>query len=227
MTIVEARAVAPPPSREARSIVAAFDFDGTITTRDTFVPFLFFAFGRRRVIAAFLGLAWEALFVVLGLSSRDRLKEKIVNRLFSGESALRLQTAGVDHAQRVQSWIRPAASCRIHWHKERGHRLVMVSASLDLYLEDVADALGFDDLLCTRPSVTQNAFDGFLTGGNCRGPEKVRRLQVLLGNLKDHDLYAYGDSEGDREMLAAADHAYLRAFEPGGALAGPVDRHRD
>ena len=219
MTIIDKKSVAPPASREACSIVAAFDFDGTITTKDTFVPFLFLAFGRRRVSAAFVGLGWQALCVVLGISSRDRLKEKIVTRLFAGESALRLQRVGEDHARRVQSWVRAAASRRISWHKERGHRLVLVSASLDLYLENVAEALGFDDLLCTRPSVKQNVFDGFLKGGNCRGPEKVRRLQALLGNLKDHELYAYGDSEGDRDMLAAADHAYLRAFEPGGALA--------
>ena len=219
MPVIDKQSVARPASQETRSIVAAFDFDGTITTRDTFVPFLLSAFGRRRVSATFAGLAWEMLCVVLGISSRDRLKEKIVTRLFTGKSVLRVKTVGEDHAQRVQSWIRPAASRRISWHKERGHRLVMVSASLDLYLEDVAGALGFDDLLCTRPSVKQQVFDGFLTGGNCRGPEKVRRLQALLGNLKDYELYAYGDSDGDREMLAAADHAYLRAFEPGGALA--------
>ncbi len=219
MPLIDNQSVARPASRETRSIVAAFDFDGTITTRDTFVPFLLSAFGRRRVSSAFAGLAWEMLCVVLGISNRDRLKEKIVTRLFTGKSVLHVKTVGEDHAQRVQSWIRPAASRRISWHKERGHRLVMVSASLDLYLEDVAGTLGFDDLLCTRPSVKQQVFDGFLTGGNCRGPEKVRRLQALLGNLKDYELYAYGDSDGDREMLAAADHAYLRAFEPGGALA--------
>lgn len=90
----------------------------------------------------------------------------------------------------------------------------MVSASLDLYLEPTAAALGFDDLLCTSPSANHLVFDGGLAGKNCRGPEKVSRLRNLLGNLADFEIYAYGDSAGDRELLEKADHAYFRVFEP-------------
>ena len=200
-------------SEKARKVIAAFDFDVTITTRDTFVPFLNRAFGRDRVNMAFLRLAPEAAKVCLGLSDRDRFKERLVCSLFMGEPVARMREVGREHAHEILNWTRPAARQRIEWHKGRGDRLVMVSASLDLYLAPVADALGFDDLLCTNPSVNHMVFDGRLVGKNCRGPEKVCRLTNLLGNLSEYELHAYGDSAGDREMLAVASHPYLRVFE--------------
>lgn len=163
-------------------------------------------------------LSPEALKVVLRLSSRDVFKERMIRSLFLGESVDRLREIGRLHATEILNLVRPAARRRIEWHKSRGDRLVMVSASLSLYLEPVAQVLGFDDLLCTRPSVNHRIFDGGLVGKNCRGPEKVQLLSSLLGNLEKYDLYAYGDSVGDREMLEVANHAYFRAFEPRGEL---------
>lgn len=199
-------------------VIAAFDFDGTITTRDAFVPFLERAFGRKRVRSIFLQLAPEAVKVTFRLSNRDIFKECLIRSLFLGESVDRLREVGRLHATEILSWVRPAARQRIDWHKNRGDRLVMVSASLNLYLEPVAQELGFDSLLCTRPSVNHLIFDGGLVGRNSRGPEKVHLLSGLFGNLEKYDLYAYGDTVGDREMLAVANHPFFRAFEHGGAL---------
>ena len=201
-----------------RPVVAAFDFDITMTTRDTFVPFLESTFGRSRVRLAFLRLTPEALKVAACLSDRDRFKEKIVEALFLGESVERLRDAGKAHAAAIEVLFRPAALRRVEWHRERGHRIVMVSASLDLYLTPVAEKLGFDDLLCTTLARRHLVFDGKLAGPNCRGAEKVRRLESLLGDLSGVELHAYGDSAGDREMLAVADHPHYRAFERGGEL---------
>ncbi len=195
-----------------KPIVAAFDFDVTLTTRDTFLPFLNRAFGRTRVQLAFMKLAPEAIKVILGLSDRDRFKEEIVRALFLGESVERLRMEGRNHAAEIIGWIRPKARARIEWHRNQGHRLVMVSASLGLYLQPVSDALGFDDLLCTNPSTNHLVFDGGLQGGNCRGAEKVARLQALLGDLTAVELHAYGDSQGDREMLEIANHPNFRLF---------------
>lgn len=198
--------------------VAAFDFDVTITTLDTFFPFLERAFGRQRVIKSFLHLAPEALKIIIGLSNRDVFKERLIRSLFLGESVDRLHEIGRLHATEILNWVRPAALRRIEWHKKRGDRLVMVSASLNIYLEPIAQILGFDDLICTRPSINHLIFDGGIEGKNCRGPQKVQLLSGLVGNLEKCDLYAYGDSEGDREMLQVANHKYFRAFEPKGEL---------
>jgi phosphatidylglycerophosphatase C len=202
-----------------RKIVAAFDFDVTITTKDTFVPFLISAFGKWSTYRSFTKLAFDGILVLARISSRDRFKEKIVKELFMGESVDRLAELGRTHAKNIRQLVRPLAEQRIAWHKGQGHRLVLVSASLDLYLEPIASELGFDDLLCTRLSHVHGVFDGNLVGKNCRGAEKILKLKRLLGDLSIVELHAYGDSVGDKEMLGAADHPYWRAFEPSGKFA--------
>ena len=198
--------------RTAIKTVAAFDFDGTITTKDTFMPFLERAFGKTQVRLAMLSLIWEAIKVGLRLSTRDKFKELIVGKLFLNETTERLRIIGHEHAKAIATWYRPGALERIRWHREQGHRLVMVSASLDLYLEPAAKALGFDDLLCTRLSTNHLVFDGRLNGANCRRAEKVRLLESLLGPLRDYEVYAYGDSAGDTVMLYALHHPFYRPF---------------
>lgn len=195
-----------------KPVVAAFDFDGTISRRDTFLPFLTLAFGRVRLGLVLASLGGEAMQVALRRSDRDRFKARLIGKLFLGQPVAQLRRIGQAHARATTSLLRPAALARIEWHRARGHRLVMVSASLDLYLDGIAARLGFDDLLCTGLSVAGPLFDGGMAGPNCRGGEKVRRLEGLLGDLAGIELYAYGDSAGDRELLAAADHPFYRPF---------------
>ena len=207
-----------------RRVVAAFDFDGTITDRDTLVPFLVRAFGRVRVAWTFAALGRHAVAFALGRISIDAFKVRVLQRLMAGQPVGRLRALGGAHAQGVRRWLRVDAVNRIEWHREQGHRLVLVSSTLDLYLGAVASDLGFDDVLCTRLAVEPahdgvERFTGLLEGADCTGAEKLRRLQALLGDLRDIELHAYGNSAGDRELLAAADHPHYRAFQR--ANSGP------
>ncbi|EIC21608.1 HAD-IB family hydrolase [Thiorhodovibrio frisius] len=195
-----------------RKIVAAFDFDGTISTRDTFLPFLFRVFGWSRVLRVLIPLTGDGLRVLLGRASRDAFKARLIERLFTGAPVSTITPHGLRHAEAVRRILRPQALERIEWHRAQGHRLVMVSASLELYLCYVAAYLRFDDLLCTQLGEEGACFDGRMAGGNCRGPEKVKRLEGLLGDLSELEIYAYGDSDGDREMLDIAQHPFYQPF---------------
>ncbi|MDR3352119.1 MAG: HAD-IB family hydrolase [Zoogloeaceae bacterium] len=194
------------------TVIAAFDFDGTITTRDSFVPFLFRAFGRARTCRALLRLLPMALGVLAGSANRDAFKARLVRVLFAGASRQRLEELGIRHAEEILGWVRPAARERIEWHRTQGHRLIMVSASLELYLKPVAKRLGFHDLLCTTLVAQGDVLTGAIDGKNCRGAEKTARLAALLGDLAPLELYAYGDSSGDRELLTIAQHPHYRVF---------------
>jgi HAD superfamily hydrolase (TIGR01490 family) len=115
--------------------------------------------------------------------------------------------------------LREEALQRLAWHRRQGHRCVVISASLGVYVQPWALQAGFDEVIASRLETTA---DGCVTGklaqGNCYGAEKVRRLEALLGDRAGYTLYAYGDSRGDRELLSLADHAYYRRM-PAGASA--------
>ena len=201
------------PVPQTATALAAFDFDGTISTRDTFFPFLLYAFGARAVYGALvlglLGLARRQST----LDVRDRLKAALVRRLFAAAPRARLEATAARYAGEVLATaMRPGALERIRWHRAQGHRCVMVSASLDIYLQHIAPALGFDDLLCTRLGAVGDVYTGELVDGNCRRGRKVERLTALLGDLAQYHVYAYGDSAGDTEMLAIAHERHYRPF---------------
>lgn len=187
--------------------VAAFDFDGTLARKDTFVPFLMSACGRAR-------LALAAASCVGRTRSRDRdeLKVALVGRLFRGWPRARLDDLGRTYAAGLPALLRPELVEQVGWHREQGHAVVIVSASLAVYLRPLADELGIDDVLAVEMACDDTGhLTGTVVGGaNTRGPLKVQRLRTWLddryGAGTPVELWAYGDSSGDEELLAAADH---------------------
>jgi len=189
--------------------VAAFDFDGTITRRDSLAPFLARVCGRRRLYSEMALRSPVLAAVLLGRADRDAEKERLVGRLLRGRDAADVREEGARYAQELLTGdaLRPEMLDRLRWHHDEGHEIVIVSASLDAYLDPLAPLLGVEHVLCTRLGVgADGRLDGTLVGGNVRGPEKVRRVQEWLGG-EPAEMWAYGDSAGDRELLAFADHA--------------------
>ena len=186
--------------------VAAFDFDGTLSRRDTFLPFLQKVCGAQRLFTAMARCGPALSRLAVGRADRDAVKDALLVRLLAGHPADELAEQGTAYASFLRSSdrLRPDTMARAEDHLQRGHRVVLVSASPSVYLEPLAADLGFDAALATNLEVDPaGRITGRMLGGNCRGREKVARLEAWLGG-SEPPLYAYGNSSGDRELLARA-----------------------
>jgi phosphatidylglycerophosphatase C len=195
---------------DERRRVAAFDFDGTLSRRDSLGPFLERVCGRGPLYRAMAVRAPMLAGIAVGIGDRDAEKERLVGKLLAGRTAASVRDAGQQYARALIEGdaLRPEMLEKVAWHRAEGHEIVIVSASLDVYLEPLAPLLGIDRVFCTQLGVGPDGrLDGRLEGGNVRGPEKVRRVEAWLDGAAV-ELWAYGDSAGDRELLAAADHAH-------------------
>lgn len=208
------------PERQTRTIfgangareIVAFDFDGTLTTHDSFTAFLKWragplgwALGLVRLIPA--ALAW------LGHRDRGRIKAASVRVFLGGVDRSTLETDAYRYAETVWSdFIRPdALACWNDWG-ERGVHRVIVTASPEITVAPFARRLGADNLLGTHMAFDgQDRVSGAFIGANCRGEEKVRRLKTAYGQ-DVRILAAYGDTSGDTEMLETAEQQGFRVF---------------
>jgi len=192
--------------------IAAFDFDGTLSKRDTFIPFALFVVGPWCWLKGFASLIPSIAGFLMRQITRQELKERTIEVFLGGLAYENLQNEGKEFAvEIVPKLLKRKALKQLSWHQEQGHRVVLVSASPEVYLIPWAEMMGIDHVCASRLELDANGrVTGKLNGMNCRGAEKVRRLQELLGKEKTYELYAYGDSRGDKEMLAFADHPFFR-----------------
>ncbi|HEX7910640.1 MAG TPA: HAD-IB family hydrolase [Paraburkholderia sp.] len=195
----------------AAGVVAAFDFDGTITTSDSLRDFVRWTVGRAGLISGAIRAAPWLVGMLIGQCDRGTAKGHFLAATLGGMTRRELEDAAQQYAAAgLLALIRPEMAARVEEHKRRGHRLVLVSASPALYLKHWALRVGFDAVLATELAFRHDRFSGQLASPNCWGPEKVRRLMEWFGADRPRVLFAYGDSQGDREMLAFADHGWLR-----------------
>jgi phosphatidylglycerophosphatase C len=188
-------------------IVVAVDFDGTLTRADTLGPFLREVSGTVPFLRAFAADAPRLALAAIGAGSRDDAKERMLRRLVGGREHSDLAVRGRAYGERIATTgLRSEMVARLRWHASEGHEIAIVSASLDLYINRTAELLGIGTVLCSRVEIDADGrVTGGLIGGNCRGPAKLRRIRDHFGD-GGYELWAYGDSAGDAEMLAAADH---------------------
>lgn len=191
---------------------AAFDFDGTITTRDALFSFLVHSFGVWTTLYKGIWLTPSFINYLFNCISRQQVKEVILKAYFKDmpETQLHQLAQSFASSNALKRLLRPESLRRIYWHRSQGHRLILVSAAIENYLIPWAKGIGFSDVIASRLEITPEAtITGRLNGLNCWGPEKVRRLEECIGPLNEWILYAYGDSPGDKEMLEVANFAFL------------------
>jgi HAD superfamily phosphoserine phosphatase-like hydrolase len=177
--------------------VAAFDFDGTLTEGGSVFAILAEVAGRRTALAASARLAPALAYAAMvSGDAADRTKELLLERILAGVALSRIEEVAADFAHRhLARHGRPEVRARLDWHLGRGDAVVVVSASLDVYVHHAAAELGGGTLT------------GRYEGRNCRGEEKLRRLRGWIDGAAPgaQRLWAYGNSRGDLRMLSAAD----------------------
>lgn len=198
------------PSR--RNGIAFFDFDGTITKADTFFGFLRYAVGFKLFFYKSL-LAMPILLIYkLHIISNSKAKEKVFSIFFKGWRYEEFKQKATEYSLSVMpKEIRKEAHRKIRWHFEKNHEVVIVSASMEEWILPWAKAKGLK-VISTKPEVIDCEITGRFATANCYGPEKANRIREQYDlELYDH-IFAYGDSRGDREMIALADEKHYREF---------------
>jgi phosphatidylglycerophosphatase C len=201
----------PTNTSAAKSWIALFDLDGTLTWHDTFLPFLL-GFLRLRPYRA-LGL-WRSPFALARYwQDRDRgeFKSSVIRMLMRGEKHSVLDAWAHSYVADLKSKnrFRPLALAVLEAHRAAGDHLVLLSASPDLYVPLVGELLGFERTLCTEIEWQGERLDGRLKTPNRRGEEKLRCLSWLREQYPDTPVIAYGNAASDLDHLRQADRALL------------------
>lgn len=194
---------------QQQKIISAFDFDGTLTCRDTFSDFSSYVLGRRKWLLSLLGQFPYLIGWKLGFIKAEKAKQRLFASLFSGMDAEDFREWGRKYASRINMILRPSVVGKLKEAVERGDVVLIVSASIADWIRPWAASNGADDVLATEVEV---GLDGKLTGRfstpNCNGAEKVRRIMKACPDRKEALLVAYGDSRGDSKMLREADYPH-------------------
>lgn len=193
--------------------IAFFDFDGTITRKDTLWQIIRHHRGRAAMYAGMIQLLPALLQFKLKLLPAQQMKEQVLAYFFSEMSASEFAAGCESFCQeKLPALIRPQALAAIRHHQEQGHHVVVVSASAQDW---VAPWCRKENIVCiaTRLEVKNKHITGKIQGINCNGEEKVKRIREAYRLENFPVIYAYGDSEGDQPMLALAQHAVYRPFQ--------------
>ncbi|UOF12921.1 HAD-IB family hydrolase [Lysobacter capsici] len=190
--------------------LALFDFDGTITDRETFPGFVRASVDRRRLRWGGVLLAPYVIGYKLGWVSGAAVRRRIVAFGYRGRRESEVRAAAEAYLREVVArQIRPEALERIAWHRERGDRVVVVTANLELFVSAWCEQQGLE-YICSHLEARNGVLTGRYLGRDCCGPEKSRRVRERIA-LQDYaSVHAYGDTVEDRELLALADRRFYR-----------------
>ena len=192
--------------------LALFDFDGTLTRKDTLFEFISYARGRTSFYWIMIGLLpWLAMLRIRMISAQ-RVKERLLRKAVGGLRAEMFNHLCMEFCRdRLPSLFRKAAFDRLEMHLKQGDTIFVVSASPENWIIPWAETKHVG-VISTKLRLNEGKITGDILGLNCNGPEKVNRVKQQI-NLAEFDkIYAYGDSSGDKELLRLADFPFYRKF---------------
>ena len=187
----------------------AFDFDGTLTTHDSLLVFIRYAKGTHGFLWGFLRYAHLLVLMKLGLYPNWKTKEPVFSYFFKGMHIEVFDALCRQFAADHRELLRPEGIKTLQQAQAEGAEVLIVSASIDNWVQPF-----FPDVkvVGTQVEVVNGHLSGRFLTQNCYGKEKVNRILALYPNRSEYHLTAYGDSRGDKELLAFADEAHYKPF---------------
>lgn len=193
--------------------LALFDFDGTITSKDTLLAFVKYTHGSAKLMKGLVFLAPFLMLYKFGFLSSHDAKERVFTHFYKGWTATYFNKMAQNFANDYLPHItKKSATDRIEWHHQQGHRVIVVSASIENYLKPWCERWGVE-CIGTKMVEKDGSITGKIEGRNCRRQEKVNRINNYLNPDAYEEIYVYGDSSGDQEMLQLATQPFYKAFD--------------
>ena len=189
--------------------IYAFDFDGTLTTRDTLLAFIRYAKGTGAFLWGFLRHAHLLVLMKLGLYPNWKAKQRVFSYFFKGMSLEEFDTICRQFAADNRQLLRPEGVKVLQQAQADGAEVLIVSASIDNWVQPFFPEV---KVVGTQVEVKNGYLSGLFLTQNCYGEEKVRRILALYPDRSEYHLIAFGDSRGDKELLAFADEAHYKPF---------------
>ena len=189
--------------------VVAFDFDGTLTTRDTLLAFIRYAKGTRAFLWGFLRHAHLLVLMKLGFYPNWKAKQRVFSYFFKGMSLDVFDALCQQFAADNRHLLRPEGIQAVQQAQADGAEVLIVSASIDNWVQPFFPSV---KVVGTQIEVANGRLTGRFLTPNCYGEEKVRRILALYPDRHEYHLTAYGDSRGDKQLLAFADEAHYKPF---------------
>lgn len=196
--------------------IAVFDFDGTLSKRDTLFRFLIevsdgsFAQIKKNIFPTAKSFVLYLLDTSKESDLKNRFKEAILELFLTGKPVEEVEEISRHYAKRISTKkMRMSMVEKLNDHKSKGHTTMIISASPEIYVKYVARLLGVDYVAGTKLEVgPQGVLTGKMLGPNCKGREKCVRFEQQFP-LRPAKIWAYGNSEGDKELLSMADFPTL------------------
>ena len=194
--------------------IYAFDFDGTLTTKDTLLEFIRFAKGSGQMFRGFLLFSPLLLLMKLHLYPNWKAKQQLFSYFFKGMNIDDFNALCKHFAEQNKHLLRPAGIEKVRQAIEEEQATVLIiSASIDNWVRPFFDEIDKKiQVLGTQIETKEGRLTGQSTTKNCYGQEKVNRLTALYPHREAYDLIAFGDSRGDKELLDFADKGFYKPF---------------
>ena len=195
-------------TRKTDKNLALFDFDGTLCKRDSFTGFIFFALSKRHIVKqAIKTLPWIQAYY-LNIYPPHAMRVKLFKAMFTGINASEILSLAEEYAQQLMQQLDPKLYQQLLKHKQNQDDIVLVSASIDLYLQSVCKLLEID-LICTETEIVAGKVTGHYTSADCSSEQKRLRILEKYDLNLYQSIYAYGNSVEDLEMLSLADYKFM------------------